>query len=156
MRFLCLAYGDEKDWVVLSKEEQDALLAQDEALRRRGALVAAVGDATTVRAWDGEPSTGGGPPYVGQALVALSEDGTFDTSDGAFGQWSYDRFWGALTLQFLSGCEPVYSGRRADLGLFRGRQVCTTYGMWFGRCRAVRTISPTSSPEAGTSDRPPS
>jgi len=33
MLFLCLAYGDEKDWKALLKEEQDALLAQDEVLR---------------------------------------------------------------------------------------------------------------------------
>ncbi|TMC48801.1 MAG: hypothetical protein E6J14_10120 [Chloroflexi bacterium] len=27
MKFLCLAYGDEKDWNALSKREQDELLA---------------------------------------------------------------------------------------------------------------------------------
>jgi hypothetical protein len=27
MKYLCLAYGDEKDWKVLTKSEQDALLA---------------------------------------------------------------------------------------------------------------------------------
>src|SRR5947208_1863323 len=32
MKFLCLAYGDEKDWKALSSE-QDTLLAQDEAVR---------------------------------------------------------------------------------------------------------------------------
>jgi hypothetical protein len=57
MKFLCLAYGDEKDWNVLSKTEQDALLAQDEVLRKRGAVVAAVQPTvTTVRAWDGTPT----------------------------------------------------------------------------------------------------
>lgn len=56
MKFLVLAYGAEKDWVVLSKEEQDALLAQDEVLRKRGDTVAAVEpSAATVRAWDGTP-----------------------------------------------------------------------------------------------------
>jgi hypothetical protein len=34
MKYLCLAYGDEKDWKVLTKREQGALLAQDEALRK--------------------------------------------------------------------------------------------------------------------------
>ena len=27
MKFLCLAYGSEKDWKALTKDEQDALLA---------------------------------------------------------------------------------------------------------------------------------
>jgi hypothetical protein len=54
MKFLCLAYGDEKDWKALSKEEQDELLKQDEVIRKRGALMAAVqSDVATVRAWDG-------------------------------------------------------------------------------------------------------
>ena len=42
MKFLCLAYGDAKDWNSLSKKEQDEMLAQDESLRKRGALMAAV------------------------------------------------------------------------------------------------------------------
>ncbi|MGH8373011.1 MAG: YciI family protein [Gammaproteobacteria bacterium] len=56
MKFLCLAYGAEKDWKALSKAEQDELLTQDEALRKRGALMAAVETGVaTVRAWDGRP-----------------------------------------------------------------------------------------------------
>jgi hypothetical protein len=42
MKFLCLAYGSEKDWNSLNKSEQDTLLAQDEVLRKRGTLMAAV------------------------------------------------------------------------------------------------------------------
>ena len=58
MKFLCLAYGAEKDWKALTEDEQDALLAQDEVLRKRGALMAAVEpEVTTVRAWDSNPST---------------------------------------------------------------------------------------------------
>jgi hypothetical protein len=58
MKYLCLAYGAEQDWKALTKSEQDALLAQDELLRQRGAIVAAVQNAvTTVRAWRGAPST---------------------------------------------------------------------------------------------------
>jgi hypothetical protein len=34
MKFLCLAYGDEKDWNVLTKKEQDEMLAQDEVVRK--------------------------------------------------------------------------------------------------------------------------
>ena len=61
MKFLCLAYGAENDWKALTKDEQDALLAQDEVLRKRGALMAAVEPAVkTVRAWDGNPSVTAG------------------------------------------------------------------------------------------------
>jgi len=42
MKFLCLAYGDEKDWNALTKEQQEEFIAADERLRRRGALMAAV------------------------------------------------------------------------------------------------------------------
>jgi len=57
MKYLCLAYGDEAGWKDLSKREQDAVLAQDQVLRKRGDLVRAVETSvTTVRAWDGTPS----------------------------------------------------------------------------------------------------
>ncbi|MEO5925684.1 MAG: nuclear transport factor 2 family protein [Bryobacteraceae bacterium] len=71
MKFLCLAYGDGKDWEVLSKEEQDALLAQDAVLRRRGDLVASVEQkATTLTAWDGNPSTSNGSFTTSRAPLA--------------------------------------------------------------------------------------
>lgn len=58
MKFLCLAYGAEKDWLDLTKQEQEDLLAQDQVLRDRGALMAAVETSvTTVTAWDGTPTT---------------------------------------------------------------------------------------------------
>ena len=58
MIFLVLAYGSENDWNQLSHEEQKSLLTQDEVLRNRGSLVAAVTPTvTTVRAWDGIPAT---------------------------------------------------------------------------------------------------
>jgi hypothetical protein len=76
VKYLCLAYGDEKDWNELSKAEQDELLEQDEVLRRRGDLVAAVEQsATTVRAWDGIPETTEGGfaesrvPLAGFAII---------------------------------------------------------------------------------------
>lgn len=54
MKYLCLAYGAEADWKVLDEKEQTDLLAQDEVIRKRGALMAAVGSTvTTVRAWEG-------------------------------------------------------------------------------------------------------
>jgi len=56
MKYLCLAYGAEHDWKALDKEEQDALLAQDDVIRRRGALMGAVkSTVVTVRAWEGNP-----------------------------------------------------------------------------------------------------
>lgn len=70
MKFLCLAYDDEKDWNALSKNEQEELLAQDEVLRRRGDLVAPVSSATTLRAWDGTPSTTDGPFSESNAPLA--------------------------------------------------------------------------------------
>src|SRR5262245_20815583 len=58
MKYLCLAYGDEQTWNALTKKEQDDLLAQDEVLRNRGDLVAAIEPTvTTVTAWDGTPTT---------------------------------------------------------------------------------------------------
>ncbi len=40
MKFLCLAYGDEKDWNALTKKQQDELLEQDEACGRGSPLQA--------------------------------------------------------------------------------------------------------------------
>jgi|SRR5215831_16915485 len=58
MRFLCLAYGDARDWHGLSETEQQSLLAQDDVLRQRGDIVVAVqGPVTTLRAWDGKAHT---------------------------------------------------------------------------------------------------
>jgi hypothetical protein len=58
MKYLCQAYGKEEDWNELGKAEQDELLAQDEVMRQRGDLVAAVEPTvTTVRSWDGPPKT---------------------------------------------------------------------------------------------------
>ena len=79
MRFLCLAYGNERDWHALSEERQRELLAQDDVLRRRGALVSTLGDPTVVRAWDGAPSTSAAPfvrgdaPLVGFSLVEADD-----------------------------------------------------------------------------------
>jgi len=76
MKFLCLAWGDDSVWNTLSKSEQDALLAQDEVLRKRGDYVAAATEGSTiVRVRDGKLSTSGGPyargekPFAGLALV---------------------------------------------------------------------------------------
>jgi hypothetical protein len=81
MKFLCLAYGDEKDWKTLSTSEQDALLAQDEVLRTRGDIVAAVQSAAaiTVRAWDGVPSVVDGT--VADAGLPLAGFGIIEAAD---------------------------------------------------------------------------
>lgn len=80
MKYLCLAYGGEKDWKALTESEQTALLAQDDALRERGDLVAAVGlDVTTVRAWNGTPVTSEGPlansklPLAGFSIIEAAD-----------------------------------------------------------------------------------
>lgn len=76
MKFLCLAYGSETDWSELSKAEQDMLLAQDELLRQRGALMGAVKtEVTTVRAWSGVPEAANQPfakleaPLAGFSII---------------------------------------------------------------------------------------
>jgi hypothetical protein len=80
MKFLCLAFGSEADWNALSKPQQDALLAQDEVLRQRGDVVAALApEATTVRAWDGSPSVtdgsfnAGALPLVGFGIIEAAD-----------------------------------------------------------------------------------
>ncbi|ODR99188.1 hypothetical protein AUC68_04015 [Methyloceanibacter methanicus] len=71
MKYLCLAYGRAEDWKTLSKTEQEALLAQDDVLRNRGDLVAAVKPhVTTLRAWDGTPVTSEAPADATQLPLA--------------------------------------------------------------------------------------
>src|SRR4051812_45805082 len=70
MKFLVLAYGDEKEWNLLSKAEQEELLAQDEVLRKRGDLVAAVKPSTIVRAPGGKRVVEKGPFARGRVPMA--------------------------------------------------------------------------------------
>lgn len=57
MKFLCLAYGNENDWNQLSNTVRNGLLAQDEILKKRGDVVAALeSDAATVRVENGAPT----------------------------------------------------------------------------------------------------
>jgi hypothetical protein len=81
MKYLCLAYGDANDWKALTKDEQDELLAQDDVLRQRGDLVAAVETtATIVRAWDGRPTTSDGSfassriPLAGFSIIEADDE----------------------------------------------------------------------------------
>ena len=75
MRYLCLAYGAERDWLALSDGEREELLANDEIIRERGDEVAVLGPPTTVRAWDrkrettDEPAAKGPAPLVGFSII---------------------------------------------------------------------------------------
>lgn len=79
MRFLCLAYGTEEDWVALSDERRSELLARDDLLREQGAMISVLGEPTVVTAWDGpaktmaEPYARGGAPLVGFSLVEAED-----------------------------------------------------------------------------------
>ena len=80
MKYLCLAYGSEEDWNALTPAEQRALLAQDEVVRERGALMAAVRpEVSTVRAPDGTPTVTDGPfagsrvPLAGFSLIEAAD-----------------------------------------------------------------------------------
>ena len=70
MRFLCLAYGAGQDWLDLTEERRQELLARDQVLIQRGDLVAAVGPPTVVRAWDGPVTTSAGAYASGAAPLA--------------------------------------------------------------------------------------
>ena len=80
MKFLCLAYGSEKDWLALTPQEQDELLAQDAVLRDRGAIMSAVEtNVTTVTAWDGSPQARNGSfakssvPLAGFSIIEAAD-----------------------------------------------------------------------------------
>lgn len=80
MKYLVLAYGNEDGWNALSSAEQDNLLAQDEVLRKRGDVVAAVHQsAIVVRAWDGTPTTSKGP--FAYARMPLAGFGIIEAAD---------------------------------------------------------------------------
>jgi hypothetical protein len=80
MKYLCLAYGSEKDWKALTESEQTALLAQDDALRERGDLVAAVGlEVTAVRSWNGTSVTSEGS--LANSRLPLAGFGIIEAAD---------------------------------------------------------------------------
>ena len=76
MKYLCLAYGDGKDWEVLSEAEKTELLANDQKLIDRGDFVTALEPTgAVVKAWDGVPTRGPIPfaptslPLVGFSII---------------------------------------------------------------------------------------
>jgi hypothetical protein len=76
MKFLCLAYGAEKDWMKLSEEERNDLLAQDEVIRSKGNLLSPLESRViTLRAWNGTPVLAEEPfarsavPLAGVAII---------------------------------------------------------------------------------------
>jgi hypothetical protein len=115
MKYLCLAYGDEKDWKTLTKAEQDALLAQDEVLRRRGDLVAAVEPVSTVvRAWDGTPRTSDGPfggSFLPLAGFGIIEAASLDEAVQLVAKTPCARAGGAVELRPIAASNDV-GGRR--------------------------------------------
>lgn len=80
MKFLCLAYGAEKDWLALTKQQQEEYLANDKVLHDRGATMAAVQiSVTTVTAWDGTPKTT--PTSFAQSSVPLAGFSIIEAAD---------------------------------------------------------------------------
>ncbi len=79
VKFLCLAYGKEADWVALPEERREELLRQDDVLRQRGAFISVVGDPTVVRAWDGpvhrspQPYALSDAPLVGFSIIEAAD-----------------------------------------------------------------------------------
>ncbi len=76
MKFLCLAYGSEAGWNELTKDEQTEVLANDEALKRRGDMLAAVQTkVVTVKNWGGKlnveqaPFVHPGLPLAGFSVI---------------------------------------------------------------------------------------
>jgi hypothetical protein len=68
--YLCLAYGREEDWTVLTEERQHELLAGDEVIRARGAQMAIVHKPRTVTAHDGPTVCADGAYVTGPAPLA--------------------------------------------------------------------------------------
>jgi hypothetical protein len=115
MKFLVLAYGHERDWQALSKREQDELLAQDQVLRDRGDLVAAVGEtATMVRAWDGTPLASEGPFSVSPLPLAgfgVIEAADLDEAVRLVANTPCARARGAVELRPIAAMNvPAWSG----------------------------------------------
>lgn len=79
MRFLCLAYGKEADWLALPPARREELLGQDDVLRQRGALISVVGEPTVVRAWDGpvhrssDAYAASDAPLVGFSIIEAAD-----------------------------------------------------------------------------------
>lgn len=73
MKFLCLAFGDEKGWNSLTDDEKDEVLAQDAVIRERGATMSAVRpQVTSVRNWDRKLEVTDRPSATGLPLAGFS------------------------------------------------------------------------------------
>jgi hypothetical protein len=79
MKFLVLAYGAEADWLALSPDQREVLLAQDAVLRARGDIVAAVGRPTTVRSPGG--ATARAERAFASAPLPMAGFGLIDADD---------------------------------------------------------------------------
>jgi hypothetical protein len=113
MKYLCLAYGNADAWNGLTGDERAALLAQDEQLRRRGDLVAAVEPSSTVvRAWDGKPQTTDGPfgaSFLPLAGFSVIEAASLEEAVRLVSQTPCARARGAVEVR------PIASGNGASL-----------------------------------------
>jgi hypothetical protein len=107
MKFLCLAYGDAKHWNALTEDEQNELLAQDEMLRTRGDLVAALEPPVwTVRAPQGVPdATPHSFAFAAAPLAGFSiiEAAGFSEAIELVAQTPCARAGGAVELRPISG-----------------------------------------------------
>lgn len=103
MKFLCLAYGAEADWKALSQNEQNELLAQDEVIRKRGALMSAVQPhVVTVRAWNGTPEVTNGSfadPQVPLAGFSVIEADDLDEAIDLVAKTPCARAKGAIEIR---------------------------------------------------------
>ncbi len=73
MKFLCLAFGDEAGWNSLTDDEKAEVLAQDSAIRSRGATMSAVRpQVTSVRNWEKKLEVSRQPHVPGLPLAGFS------------------------------------------------------------------------------------
>ena len=62
----------------------------------------------------------------GYTGLQLNQNGTFNTQDGGTGSYTLDRTNGILTLNFSTGCLPVYTLNHISGGHLEGTMVCNT------------------------------
>jgi len=125
LKFLVLAYGTEEHWNALPESEQNVLLAQDEVLRKRGDVVAAVQVAvTTVRAWDGTPTTtdsafaASSAPLAGFGIIDATN---LDEAIGLVAQTPCARAKGAVEVRSIAAISDGTSSEAAIREIIEAR-----------------------------------
>ena len=117
MRYLCLAYGDGKDFHLLAKSEQEKLFDQDELIRKRGGVMGTVRPATTVHSASGKVITRAGPfaCLLYTSLRNEHEEPAGTQTDRAVAR---NRLCRPLEHDFVANCAAVtasYVGLRLSL-----------------------------------------